>query len=187
MSLPADVLEEISIEVRGGFDDRERIIEMFLEEKYEPGELDENEVAAAVDAAIQEHEKQKLSWPTVTDCDKLARVFARLNANGIIAIHNAGYTQSDGYDDVLQIHDEHPDKKAVLGYCYYHGQDLERVVQGQGLYLSFGPIDPQNEETKGPKVGAVIESELKAAGFSVEWDGTFSKRISIPEFDWKNR
>jgi hypothetical protein len=187
MSLPANVLEEISIAVRGGFDDRDRIIEVFSEERYEPGELDENELAAAVDRAIRQHENEKLGWPSVTDCDRLAVAFSRLNAKGIIAIHNAGYTQSDGYDDVRQMHDEHPDKDAVAGYCYYHGQDLKRAVQGRGLYLCFGPIDPENEQTEGPRIGAVIASELEINGFSVEWDGSFSKRIFIPTFDWKNR
>jgi hypothetical protein len=63
---------------------------------YEPDELDPDEVAGAVDAAMAELEKQKVTWPRVTDCDRLNSVFAALSAKGIIALQNAGYTQSDG-------------------------------------------------------------------------------------------
>lgn len=187
MSLPAEVLEEIDVEVRSGFEERDRIIEIFLEEKHEPGELDVTGVTYAVDAAIEAHERQKRAWPDVTDCDKPDVVFDHLNSKGIIALHNAGYTQSDGYSDVLEAYDEHANKQAVIGYCYYHGQDVARAVQGQGLYFAFGPVDERNEATEGPRIGAIVAAELQQAGFTVQWDGTFSERIFIPTFDWKKR
>ena len=187
MPLDAAVLDEISVMVRGGFEDRDTIIQVFLEEKYAPGDLDESEVTAAVDAAVAKHEEDKKTWPAVTDCDRLASAFENLNKKGIIALHHAGYTQSDGFDDVVQTFDEHPDQRSVVGYCYYHGQDLERVVQGDGLYFSFGPIDSEKEDAEGPRVGAIIVAELEQAGFTVDWDGTFKRRIFLPRFDWKNR
>src|SRR5689334_15208904 len=102
MPLSNDTLQEIATQVRGGFEDRERIIEIFCEEMYEPGELDEGEVKAAVDAAIKAHEAEKATWPEVTDCDRLDAVFEVLREAGVLALHNAGYTQSDGYDDFRQ-------------------------------------------------------------------------------------
>ncbi len=187
MPLSTEVLDEIDLEVRGGFEDRDRIIEIFLDERYEPGELDETELTTAVDAAITQHHLQKRNWPAITDCDKLAKAFKNLNNLGIIALHNAGYTQSDGYSDVMEVLHDHPDPESVIGYCYYHGQDLERALQGGGLYFAFGPIRPNNEQIDGPKVGALITTELHNAGFTTEWNGTFSQRISVPIFDWKNR
>ncbi|MCG8569528.1 MAG: hypothetical protein MJB14_05265, partial [Spirochaetes bacterium] len=77
--------------------------------------------------------------------------------------------------------------KNYIGYCYYHGQDLERAVQGDGLFLSFGSIDPKKEKEDGPEIGKIIEKELKKYNFKVSWSGTFKERILIEEIDWKNR
>jgi hypothetical protein len=187
MPLSSETLREIDGLVRGGFDDRARIIEMLCEEMYAPGELDEAEVVAAVDAAFASLARDKASWPAITDCDQLDKAFAALNARGVIALQNAGYTQSDGYDDVRQSYDERSDRDRVIGYCFYHGQDLERAVHGEGLYLAFGPIDARNEATEGPLVGAIIVEELRRAGFTAKWDGTFGQRICVPAIDWKRR
>src|SRR5262245_62163301 len=125
--------------------------------------------------------------PTETGPDRLDSVFASLNGRWIIALQNAGYTQSDGYDDVRQSYHERSDRDRVIGYCFYHGQDLERAVHGEGLYLAFGPMDAKKEKTEGPRIGAMIVEELTRAGFAVRWDGTFDQRISIPAIDWKRR
>ena len=187
MSLSEETQAEIGAMVRGGFEDRERIVEIFREEMYEPGELDPAEVESAVDAAIAALEREKASWPAVTDCDKLDRIFDTLNQRGIVAIQNAGYTQSDGYDDVMEMHADSENPGANIGYCYFHGQDLERAVAGGGLFLSFGPIDPDKEQTEGAKVGQVIVGLLQDAGFAVQWPGSFDKRILIARIDWKRR
>jgi hypothetical protein len=187
MALNADVLHEIDGLVRGGFEERARIIEILCEEMYAPGELDEADVIAAVDAAFTALAQDKATWPATTDCDRLDGVFAALNARGIIALQNAGYTQSDGYDDIRESYRGHSDRDTVIGYCFYHGQDLERAVQGEGLYLAFGPMDAKKEETEGPRIGAVIVEELTRAGFAVKWNGSFAQRICIPAIDWKRR
>jgi len=187
MPLSSDTLREITAQVRSGFKERERIIEIFCEEMYAPGELEPTEVEAAVDAAIGAHESEKATWPSVTDCDQLDEVFAALNRRGVVALQNAGYTQSDGYDDCVQAYEALGNKHRVVGYCFYQGQDLERAVEGGGLYLAFGPIDPKDEEKKGPAVGKIVVEELERAGFKANWDGTFKTRICIPIFDWKHR
>jgi hypothetical protein len=187
MPLSPATLREISAQVRGGFEDRGRILEIFCEERYAPGELDPTEVEAAVDDAIAAHEAEKASWPEVTDCDRLDAVFEALNRRGIIALQNAGYTQSDGQDDVREVYCGTPDAQHIVGYCFYHGQDLERAVEGGGLSLAFGPVHPQDEQTKGLEVGRRIVEELRRAGFQPQWNGTFNERISIPQFDWKRR
>jgi hypothetical protein len=188
MHLSPDTLREIEGLVFGGFEERDRIIEILCQEMYAPGELDEVEVTAAVDAAFASLAQDKTTWPTTTDCDRLDGVFAALNTRGIIALQNAGYTQSDGYDDVRQIYAERSDRDTtIIGYCFYHGQDLNRAVHGQGLYLAFGPMEAQKEETEGPLIGAMIADELTRAGFAVTWDGTFAQRIFVPAIDWKRR
>jgi hypothetical protein len=187
MSLNSETLSEIAAVVRGGFEERDSIVEIFCEEMYEPGELDPADVQAAVEQAFSSLEAEKATWPQVTDCDKLDSVFSALEKQGIIVLQNAGYTQSDGYDDVREEYHAHPQQGTVIGYCFYHGQDLERVVHGKGLTLAFGPIDPKKEATDGPKIGSLIVEQLRSQGFDVQWDGTFNERIHIKNLDWKRR
>jgi uncharacterized protein DUF6891 len=187
MPLNPETLRDIDALVRGGFEERNRIIEILCEEMYAPGELNQADVVAAVDAALAVLAQEKKTWPATTDCDRLDDVFAALNARGIIALQNAGHTQSDGYDDVRQSYDERLDRDTVIGYCFYHWQDLDRAVHGAGLYLAFGPLDAKKEETEGPRIGAVIVEELARAGFAASWNGTFDQRIFIPAIDWKRR
>jgi hypothetical protein len=187
MSLNPETLREIDGLVRGGFEERARIIEILCEEMYAPGELDEADVIAAVDAAFTALAQDKTTWPATTDCDRLDGVFAALNARGIIALQNAGYTQSDGHDDIQESYREHSDHDTVIGYCFYHGQDLERAVHGEGLHLAFGPMDAKKEETEGRRIGAMIVEELTNAGFAVTWNGAFGQRLFIPAIDWKRR
>jgi hypothetical protein len=187
MPLSSEVQREINMLVCGGFEPQDRIVEILTEEMYEPGELDAEEVEAAIGVAIKKLAREKRSWPDVTDCDRLDAVFLALEAKHVVALHYAGYTQSDGYEDVSEAYHHRPDKDKVVGYCFYHAQDLERAVKGDGLYLAFGPMDPKNEETEGPTVGTLIANELRSAGFEVQWDGTFNQRIFVPKIDWKRR
>lgn len=185
--LDPDIHHDIDLLVRGGFEPPDRILEILTEEMYEPGELDVDEVAAAVNAALAKHELDKRSWPAVTDCDRLDAVFERLEEQGLIALQCAGYTQSDGFDDVCEIYEDHPDHAEILGYCFYHAQDLERALNGDGLYLAFGPMDGSKEATEGVQVGERVARELRAAGFEVHWNGTFDQRIFVPRLVWQRR
>jgi hypothetical protein len=179
--------EVISTFVRTGFYDKKQLMTIFCEEMYEPGELDPDDVSSALDAELERLSIEKKSWPSVTDCDRLDVAFLAINGRGVIALQNAGYTQSDGYDDFIEMYENSPNPDAVLGYCYYHAQDLDRAVRGGGLYLSFGPAKPSDEESQGPIIGRMIQEELERAGLSVSWNGSFKTRISIPEIVWQRR
>lgn len=185
--LETDTQSEIAAMVRSGFYDRERLIEIFTEEMYPPGELDSNDVASSIDAQFAEYAREKLTYPPTTDCDRLDTAFEDMNERGVIALQNAGYTQSEGFDDVGEVYSQHPDKESILGYCFYHGQDLQRAISGGGLFFAFGPVDPADEQTIGIKVGTVVRAALEQAGLSVDWDGTFEKRLSVPKLDWQKR
>jgi len=76
MPLNPEVLREIDSLVRGGFEERAHIIEILCEEMHAPGELDEAEVIAAVDAALTALAQDKATWPATTDCDRLDGAFA---------------------------------------------------------------------------------------------------------------
>lgn len=187
MPIGAETLSEIRALVRGGFNRRDEIVTLFCEEMYAPGRGRSAGDRSLVDSEFATLEKEKARWPAVTDCDKLDAVFRTLNERGLIALQNAGYTQSDGYDDVSDTYQSHSDKRQIAGYCFYHGQDLARAVEGGGLYLAFGPIDPRQEATEALAVGSLIVEELKRAGFEVDWNGSFEQRIRIRNIDWKRR
>lgn len=185
--LEIETQSEIASMVRSGFYNRERLIEVFTEEMYAPGELEPNDVASVIDAQLSKYEQEKLAYPAITDCDRLDAAFEKMNEQRVIAIQNAGYTQSDGYDDVGERYAQHVDKKSILGYCFYHGQDLERAVDGGGLFFAFGPIAPTEEQTIGIEVGNIVRDALEQTGLSVNWNGTFEKRLSVPTLNWQKR
>ncbi|RYX93881.1 MAG: hypothetical protein EOO28_17080 [Comamonadaceae bacterium] len=124
------------------------------------------------------------NWPETTDCDRLDNVFHALHEEGICALSNAGYTMSDGYSDVAEAVAEAPEGH-YHGYCFYHGQDTERAVEGHGVMVAFG--DLKDDPIRGVAVGQRVAGALRNAGFAVAWDGTDKSRINLPEIDWKRR
>lgn len=181
------VLDEIDVFVRSAFWDADVILEIMCEELYAPGDLDENAVRIAIAESIEQWHASQAVWPEVTDCDRLDQAFSKLNEMGIVALQNAGNTQSDGYEDFREIYNNHPNQRKLVGYCFYHGQDLERVVRGGPLVIAFGPCDPKLEESEGPRIGLMITQELKQVGLEVAWDGTFNRRIEVPTLKWQRR
>lgn len=185
--LNPETTEEIAVLVQEAFYDKTRLMEIVCEEMYEPGELEPSEVSAAIDAELLKWQAEKTAWPEVTDCDRLDAAFAALEGRGVIALHNAGITQSDGHDDFREAYARHPNRTSIVGYCFYHGQDVERAVRGGGLYFAFGPVDPNEEQKEGEKVGTIVREELERTGLQVDWDGTFANRMRIPSFLWQRR
>ena len=145
---------------------------------------DEALLRAAVRPEFQKKTVAEASWPSTTDCDRLDQAFAELNARWIIALQNAGYTMSDGLSDVSEALRK-GGRKGVVGYCFYHGQDLERAVAGGGLMLAFG--DLHDERSKRAEIGRCVRDVLESHGLTVQWNGDSEKRLSIPNIDWKRR
>jgi hypothetical protein len=139
---------------------------------------------AFLETQLEHKTAAELFWPTATDCDRLDRVFYHLHEIGICALSNAGYTMSDGYSDVAEAVAQAPEGH-YHGYCFYHGQDVERAVEGQGVMVAFG--DLQDDPDRDLAVGRSVAEALAHAGFGVVWDGTNKTRINIPSFDWKRR
>lgn len=176
------ILDRIHIWVWSGFyspaevDER---IDDILEE-----DADEAMLRAAVGPEFAKKAAAEASWPLVTDCNKLDQAFHELNRTGIIALHNAGYTQSDGFSDVVEVfHDR--GKTGVRGYCFYHGQDVERAVNGQGLTIAYGDLD--DDQAKAAEIGHAIKATLERHGLTVEWNGDSNVRLELPTIEWKRR
>jgi hypothetical protein len=142
------------------------------------------ELKSLIGPAMRAKLKAERNWPEVTDCDRLDRVFMNLHAEGVCALAHAGYTMSDGHADVAQVLVFAPDGH-YKGYCFYHGQDVERAVDRQGFMIAFGAL---NDDPAGTvRIGQAVASALRSAGFAVDWTGSKDARIFIPAFDWKRR
>ena len=176
------VADHIATWVWAGFykqSDIEQMIEDIVEE-----DCDLDELKSLVGPALRAKLRAERGWPDSTDCDRLDKVFYNLHESGICALSNAGYTMSDGHTDVAEAVAQAP-AGHYTGYCFYHGQDVERAVAGDGVMIAFG--DLANNPGRNARVGQVVSEALRAAGFAVDWNGSTETRISLPAFDWKRR
>lgn len=176
------ILDAIKVQVWGGFNIYEDVQDL-ISDLLEDG-ADEKILRDSVDIEFEKKYKAEQSWPDATDVDKLDKVFQTLSNEGILCLHNAGYTMSDGHEDAHAALSKHANGQ-FFGYCFYHGQDVERAVLGQGLMLAYDHID--GDVADKIKVAEKIQQVLEQAEFTIEWDGTAEQRINLPNFDWKNR
>lgn len=176
------VLEAIRTWVWSGFYTAGQVNEMIDDILDE--DVNEPLVRGAVEPEFEKKQVAEAVWPEVTDCDRLDQVFAELNKSGIISLQNAGYTMSDGHDDVDEALSQRQ-REDVRGYCFYHEQDVERAMAGDGLMLAFGDLDA--EDSQKAEIGKTVRAALEREGFAVEWDGDPNHRVGIPAFDWKRR
>ncbi|HYC94911.1 MAG TPA: hypothetical protein VEB39_04350 [Sphingomicrobium sp.] len=123
-------------------------------------------------------------WPERTDWDRLNDVFEALNHTGILALHNAGYTTSDAHSDAWEIINDSPPNR-WLGFCFYHGQDVERAVLAMPLFIGFDAVADDIQAKR--EIGDQIANALRKAGFTVDWNGDPETRMSITNLDWKKR
>lgn len=159
------------------------VIREMMDDVLEP-DSDVSQLEDFLASELQRKAVAEASWPSETDCDRLDRVFYRLHEEGICALSNAGYTMSDGHSDVAEAVGQAP-KDHYHGYCFYHGQDVERALDGYGLMVAFG--DLADDEARSVAVGRRVAESLSRAGFEVSWDGAAATRINLPSFDWKRR
>jgi hypothetical protein len=174
--------------VWGGFETRDEIYEAahtYLgEPKLKPAEI--KWIKTEIARQWSEKKTAEATWPTRTDFDRLDDVFKALGSVGILALHNAGNSQSDAHGDAGQVwHDRGGRISGLHGYIYYHGQDLERVVSDGQLYIGFGVFE--SAQMAPIEVARQAGAALKKAGFTVATPVDDKERISITGIDWKKR
>jgi len=158
-------------------------VDSMIDDVLEEG-ADEGFLRGSVAPEFIAKQEAERGWPACTDCDRLDQAFRALDSIGVLALQNAGYTMSDGHSDAAEALAE-KGRKSYFGYCFYHGQDLERAVDGGGLTIAFNHLEGDVPDKH--KVGATVVAELERAGFKCDWNGDVNIRISIAEFDWKKR
>jgi hypothetical protein len=161
-------------------------VERIVGEDILSGEVSRTKIRELVKAEVARQKSEQESWPKVTDCDRLDRAFAALRDTGILAIHNAGYTPSEGIDEMSeQYHEAGGEESRIVGYCFYHLQDMEYALKHRSLGLAYGAIDGDRE--RGVGIGKRVREELGSAGLRVEWSGSIDDKMDIVGFNWQRR
>ena len=108
--------------------------------------------------------------------ERIDVVYESLSANGLVALHDAGSTQDDGFSDCSEESRNRGGYNAgVRGFCYYTRQDLNRAKRTSQLSLAFwGAPDGAHDDMN--RVGKLIVDTFQKAGFAIEWSGSSSER-----------
>ncbi|MEH6698729.1 MAG: hypothetical protein V7672_08520 [Brevundimonas sp.] len=182
-----DLQRYIEVDVAGGFVPAGEIAERAVEvlEGEADAALLRREARRLTAEALAAHEAAKAQWPEVTDCDRLDAAFAALEASGVIARQNFTCCGTCGaYEIGGELEDARSQGRPARGYAFYHQQDTERGIEGEGLYLNYGACE--EGEDAAVAIGHEIVAALKAKGLSPDWDGRIEQRIGVP-LDWKRR
>ena len=140
----------------------------------------------AIQGAAESKRIAEATWPKVTDFDRLDRAFTLLEAQGVIALHRAGFTLSDGFEEAEDAYKKSGGNESeYTGYCFYTEQDQVGAMDGSGLYIAFGHFS--TIEAKGVRIGRLVRAALEREGFNVEWDGTIRSRLFVKGFLWQRR
>lgn len=183
----ADMQAHIDREVAAGFAERDDILQSTIDifsDEADPAEI-ERQAPDMIRQAFTRHRAQQLSWPVLTDCDRLDAAFAALEDDGVIARQNFSCCGNCASAEIWAEIDAARDAgRPARGYAYYHMQDTESAVEGYGLYLGYGAC--ADSEDAALAIGREIVAQLGAHGLRTDWDGSITKRIAVP-LDWKRR
>jgi hypothetical protein len=182
-----DLRDHIRRDVANGFLDEDAIltgvVEIF-EEDMDP-ELVRREAPGLLRTALAEHALDERKWPAQTDCDRLDAAFAALESDGVVSRQNFSCCGTCGSSEIWgEIEEAEKGGLSARGYTFFHVQDTEAAVEGQGLYLNYGACE--QGEAASVAIGHDIVAKLNAHGLRTNWDGSLSKRIHV-SLDWKKR
>lgn len=184
------IYESIVSQIRMGFLPVDLIKELVMEEVEDNEfneEISEEWVNSTVDSEFTKLTEESKNWKKPTDTDKLIAAFDELCALKIIALHNAGYTTSDGEEEVVEVEMELRESGITSeGYCFYHEQDLQRAIDPDQnkLAIAFQKINNSDKEVTA-KVGNIVADVLKKNGLNVNWNGDVNKKIELLNFAWQ--
>jgi hypothetical protein len=167
--------------VAAGFSEHDEIAESAVEYLEGTDGAPANPLKLAnelLDEAWADHVAEERTWGAeLTDCDRLDRAFEALDHVGIVARQNFTCCQTCG---CAEIGDEIEEE--AEGYTFYHQQDTDSAVDGQGIWLAFGSFGDTDPRT----IARRIVDALEAQGLRVEWNGDPGSRIHVA-LVWRRR
>lgn len=182
-----DLRETVRRDVASGFYDWPEIVKRAQD--YHGEEIDTDDLRAVMRCAFEQasaaHRDAQATWPDVTDCDRLDAAFAELEAAGVIARHDfqccqncAGYAMWDEAEAFEAA------GGMLRGHVFYHAQDTESALDGDGLYLAYGAAEEGDEAAVA--IGHEIVACIESHGLETRWNGEIRQRIHVA-LDWKRR
>jgi hypothetical protein len=183
-----DLHDFIRTQVAAGYDPLDEIIDEAAALFIDAG-LDADAVHQAArtvtDQVLSAHLADQASWPEPTDNDRLDAAFAELDGDGILTRQHFACCETCG---AREIHDElDQSEKAgrpMRGFTFFHRQDTQHAVDGEGLYLSYGAVD--RDSAAAVAIGHEVVAALGRHGLSPGWNGRHIHRIALP-LAWRRR
>jgi hypothetical protein len=177
-----DLHEFIRVQVAAGYAPSDAIVDESVDvfaDTEVPATALRGAAQALTDQAIAAHLEAQLSWPEITDCDRVDAAFADLDAAGIIARQHFSCCGACG---ATEIHDElekaEKAGQSVRGYTFFHIQDTEQAVAGEALFLSYGSVSKNKDEAVA--IGHEVLAALARHGLTPGWNGKHAHRIALP-------
>ena len=172
--------------VRAGYYSREEIADWVADiaedEGLDPYIFDADGLVAREIADLR---AEQMHWPAVTEWDRLDAALEALEMNGIVARQDFTCCGSCGMAEIDAEIDRFEARGVTArGYVFFHQQDTESAVDGQGLYFNYGGRD--TGERSALRVGEELVQALRRAGLKPKWNGDLGRRIFLP-IDWKRR
>ncbi|HEU4325609.1 MAG TPA: hypothetical protein VFS21_20890 [Roseiflexaceae bacterium] len=186
------VLDEMHSYIRraiaAGFETPEQIVEgvfSYLEDQADP-ELLRPHAERMVGEVLEQHLRDQMEWPSITDCDRLDLAFALLERAGVVCRQNFTCCGSCGSAEIggeIEVYESAGGR--ARGYAFFHQQDTDSAVEdGGGLYLAYGAVE--DGEEVGVAIGRAIEAALQQYGLETSWSGQLSQRIFV-RLNWQRR
>ncbi|MCU0941010.1 MAG: hypothetical protein MUE35_00480 [Hydrogenophaga sp.] len=188
---PDDATDDMACDVRAwvwyGYYATEAMDRWIQEAADEGRGVDIGWIKALLARTLARKRAAEATWPAVTDTDRLDNAFEKLNAQGICALQWAGNTLDDGFEAVDEaLEADHAPAGGYQGYCFFHSQDIDRALDGEGLLLAFGHIDSKRAQDH-LRIGEIVRQALQQEGIEVAWDGKGDTRINLPRLRWHRR
>jgi hypothetical protein len=179
--------EYIRKEVAGGFSSADEICRIAVEiyaDKHNPSILlpyAKTLFQEMIDAQFRE----QAAWEETTDCDRLDQAFIDLEKQGIISRQNYSCCGTCGSGEIWEVMVAlQSEGKKVRGYTFYHEQDTQQAVDGEGLYLNYGSIE-ENVPAQ-IEIGHEIVQVLNQHDLATDWNGELQYRIFV-KLKWRRR
>ena len=140
---------------------------------------------AVAEQTLTAHLAEQATWPAETDCDRLDAAFDELSRGGIVARQHFSCCGTCGAHEIRE-EMEQAEKAGTFsrGFTFFHIQDTEHAIAGDGLYLSYGVAD--SDQSGAVAIGHEVVETLDRHGLTPAWNGKLAHRIALP-LTWQRR